>query len=58
LAPALETAALVWAIAAVPTILANGLYIKIHPYIVASHTVGWLAKLAAVAVVASLILPH
>ena len=58
LAPALATAALVWAIAAAPTILANGLYIKIHPYIVACHTVGWLAKLAAVALVASFILPH
>ena len=58
LAPALAMAALVWAIAAAPAILANGLYIKLHPYIVASHTVGWLAKLAAVAVVASFILPH
>jgi hypothetical protein len=58
LMPALELAALIWLIAAAPAILANGLYIKIHPYVVASHTVGWLAKLAAVAALASLILPH
>ncbi len=58
LLPALEVATLVWLIAAAPAILANGIYIKIHPLVVASHTVGWLAKLAAVAAVASLILPR
>jgi hypothetical protein len=58
LLPALEIAALVWLIAAAPAILANGIYIKIDPIVVASHTVGWLAKLAAVAAVASFILPR
>ncbi len=58
LSSALAVAALVWLIAAAPAILANGLYIKIHPLITASHTVGWLAKLAAIAATASLILPH
>ena len=58
LAPALGVATLVWLIAAAPAIMANGLYIKIHPLVVASHTLGWLAKLAAVAAVAALILPH
>jgi hypothetical protein len=58
LLPALEIATLVCLIAAAPAILANGIYIKIHPLVVASHTVGWLAKLAAVAAAASLILPR
>jgi hypothetical protein len=58
LAPALGVATLVWLIAAAPAIMANGLYIKIHPLVVTSHTLGWLAKLAAVAATAALILPH
>ncbi len=58
LVPALEIAALVWMIAAAPAIIANGLFIKVHPLVVASHTLGWLAKLAAVAAAAALILPH
>ena len=58
LLPALEVATLVWLIAAVPAILANGIYIKIHPLVVASHSAGWLAKLAGVAAVASFILPR
>jgi hypothetical protein len=49
LLPALEIATLVWLIAAAPAILANGIYIKIHPLVVASHTV---------AAAASLILPR
>jgi hypothetical protein len=52
----LVTAALVWAIAAAPAIIANGLFIKIDRLVVASHTIGWLAKLALVAASASLIL--
>jgi hypothetical protein len=55
---ALEVAALIWLIAAAPAILANGIYVKLHPLVVASHTVGWLAKLAAVAAAASFILPR
>jgi hypothetical protein len=58
LIPGLEIATLVWLVAAAPAILANGIYIKLHPLVVASHTVGWLAKLAAISVVAALILPH
>src|SRR5471030_460622 len=45
---ALIVAALVWAVAAAPAIIANGLYIKIDPLVVTSHTIGWLVKLAAV----------
>jgi hypothetical protein len=53
---ALVFAALVWAIAAAPAILANGLFIKLDVRVVASHTLGWLVKLALIAAAASLIL--
>jgi hypothetical protein len=53
---ALLIALLVWAIAAAPAIIANGIYIKIDPRVVASHVVGWLVKLALVATSASLIM--
>ena len=36
---ALGVATLVWLIAAAPAILANGIYIKIHPLVVASHMI-------------------
>jgi hypothetical protein len=52
----LVTAVLVWAIAAAPAIIVNGLMIKIDPMVVLCHTVGWLAKLALIAVAVSLIL--
>ena len=55
---ALLLAALVWAIAAAPAVIVNGVFIKFDPLVVASHTVGWLVKLAAVAIAASLILRH
>ncbi len=51
--PALTIAVLVWVTAAAPAILANGLYIKLHPAIVITHTLGWLVKLAAIASAAS-----
>jgi hypothetical protein len=53
---ALVFAALVWAVAAAPAILANGLFIKLDVRVVASHTLGWLVKLALIAAAASLIL--
>ena len=56
--PALTTAALVWVIAAAPAIIANGIYIKLHPYVVASHTIGWLVKLLLVAGAASLVVTY
>jgi hypothetical protein len=46
---ALILAGLVWAIAAAPAIIANGLFIKIDARVVASHALGWLVKLALVA---------
>jgi intracellular septation protein A len=56
LMPALVLAALVWVIAAAPAILANGIYIKLHPAIIVTHTIGWLVKLALIAAVASYLL--
>jgi len=56
LIPALILATLVWAIAAAPAILANGIYIKLHPAIIAMHTIGWLVKLALISSVASYLL--
>ena len=56
LADSLILAAGIWLIAAAPPIIANGLFIKIDTRVVASHTVGWLVKLALIAVAASLIL--
>ena len=52
----LTLASLVWIIAAAPAIIANGIYIKLHPLIVASHTIGWLVKLGLVAGATALIL--
>ena len=55
---ALLLATLVWAIAAAPAVIVNGVFIKFDPLVVASHTAGWLVKLTLVAVAASLILRH
>ena len=46
----------IWLVAAAPPIIANGLFIKIDPRVIASHTVGWLVKLSLIAVAASMIL--
>ncbi|MBV8972378.1 MAG: hypothetical protein JO290_08815 [Sphingomonadaceae bacterium] len=44
-------AALVWAIAAAPATIVNGVFIKLDPLVVAAHTAGWLVKLVAVALI-------
>jgi len=56
LVPALGVAALVWLVAAAPATVVNGVFIKIHPAVVAAHTIGWLAKLALIAAAASVLL--
>jgi glycerol-3-phosphate acyltransferase PlsY len=53
---ALTVAVLVWACAAAPTLIVNGIYIKIDRRVVASHCVGWLVKLSLVAATTSLLL--
>jgi len=53
---AITIALLVWACAAAPPIVANGIYIKIDWRVVASHCVGWMVKLGLVAAATSFIL--
>jgi hypothetical protein len=45
-------ACLAWLMVPVPLTITNALFMKIHPLIVVSHSLGWLAKLAIAAVVA------
>jgi hypothetical protein len=48
----LEFAAFIWIIAPLPLTITNALFVKLHPLIVVSHSLGWLARLilAAIAV--------
>jgi hypothetical protein len=50
---ALTVAFVVWACAAAPAVITNGIYIKIDGRVVFSHCIGWLAKLGLVAVTTS-----
>jgi hypothetical protein len=43
--PALELAALIWVIAPLPLTITNALFVKLHPLIVVTHSLGWLARL-------------
>jgi len=46
----------VWLAAPVPLLIANGLFIKLHPAITVSFAIGWLVKLVVAATAVSLIL--
>ena len=46
---ALKLALLVWLALAVPIIATNGLFMKLHPLVVVTHCLGWLARLAVAA---------
>ncbi len=48
----LELAGLCWLMVPVPLLITNALFIKLHPLVVVSHSLGWLAKLAVAALVA------
>jgi hypothetical protein len=50
-------ASLVWLMVPVPLIITNALFMKIHPLIVVSHSLGWLAKLVLAALVAGWLSP-
>ena len=50
LTAAIKLAAMIWLIAPLPILITNSLFIKIDPLVTASHAVGWLAKLALIAV--------
>ena len=56
LVPGLKTALAVWVIAAIPILFTNSLWIRLSPWIAASHSVGWLARLVVTAVAASYLL--
>jgi hypothetical protein len=48
----LKLAGLCWLIAPVPLLIVNALFIKLHPLVVVSHSIGWLAKLIVAAIAA------
>jgi hypothetical protein len=52
----LKMAVAVWVIAAVPILATNTLWLRMSPYLGVSHSLGWLARLAITAVVASYLL--
>jgi hypothetical protein len=52
----LQLAGLVWLMVPVPLIITNALFMKIHPLIVVSHSLGWLAKLVIAALSAGWLL--
>jgi hypothetical protein len=52
----LELAGLCWLMVPVPLLITNALFIKMHPLIVFSHALGWLAKLVVAALVAAWLL--
>src|SRR5580700_1192762 len=46
----------IWLVGPLPLLIANALFIKLHPGITASYSLGWLVKLLVAAVAVSLIL--
>jgi hypothetical protein len=46
----------IWLIAALPATLTNFIFVKLHPKILISHSLGWLARLAFFAASFALIL--
>jgi hypothetical protein len=52
----LELAGLCWLMVPVPLLVTNALFVKLHPLIVLSHSLGWLAKLGVAAVAAGVLL--
>ena len=45
----------IWVIAAMPTLVVNGLFVKISPVVTAAYGAGWLVKLLVAAVAVALI---
>jgi hypothetical protein len=52
----LRLAALCWFMVPLPLLITNALFIKFHPLIVVSHSVGWLAKLFVAALAVAFLL--
>jgi hypothetical protein len=53
--PALKLALAIWLIAAVPITITNYLFIKLHPSLLVSHNLGWLARLTVYALATAMI---
>lgn len=52
-AATLGFAALCWLIAPLPLLITNAIYVKLHPLVVVSHALGWLARLSIAALAAA-----
>lgn len=52
----LKLAVLCWLMVPIPLLITNALFIKLHPFVVVSHSLGWLAKLAVAAIATALLL--
>ena len=52
----LKLAAAVWLMVAVPILVTNSLFMKLHPALIFSHSLGWLAKLVVCALAVVLIM--
>ena len=52
----LKLAVAVWMMVAVPILITNSLFMKLHPALVFSHSLGWLVKLAVCALAVILIM--
>jgi hypothetical protein len=53
----LKFALAVWVIAPLPLIVTNALWMKLHPSIAVSHSLGWLAKLVVTALAVAWLKP-
>jgi hypothetical protein len=53
---ALRLAVLAWLAAPLPLILMNSLWMKYHPLLVVSHSLGWLARFLVTAILAACLL--
>jgi hypothetical protein len=52
----IKLALAIWLVGPLPLLIANALFIKLHPAITASYSLGWLVKLVVAAVAVTLIL--
>jgi hypothetical protein len=52
----IKLALTIWIVGPLPLLIANSLFIKLHPAITASYALGWLVKLVLAAVTVTLIL--
>ena len=51
----LKLAVAVWAMGALPIVISNSVWMKLHPQIAVAHGLGWLAKFVVTAVAVTLL---